>query len=139
MLLVTIDTWDKCEKILEQLKPDTICFIIDSYNRAVTLRFTDGLVVYEYCSEPDDYPPCDIYVSKPETFSNDNELKEIEASILNEPIKYLVGCQKLNGVNLWCVYSNYAEIVRPIIERKLSNYGLPVEGLITEIRESLLS
>lgn len=137
MLIATINSWDECQKILEQLKPEAIWYVIDVYSRVVTIRFTDGLVLYEFSSLADNYPPCDIYDYRPEVFSGDECLVEVEGELLGEKIKYLVGCQKLRGLDLWCVYSNYEEIVRPIITEKLRLYAIPIEGLITEISESL--
>ncbi|MCS7385655.1 MAG: hypothetical protein DRJ18_02350 [Candidatus Methanomethylicota archaeon] len=136
MLLASIASWSKCEEMLERFKPDAIWFIVDFYNRTVTVRFTDGLVIYEYSSESDEYPSCDIYEFKPEGFPEDGVV-EIESDVLGERVKYLVGCQKLDRVELWCVYSNYYDVVRPVVENKLSKYGLPIEGIITEVAEAL--
>ncbi|MCS7364938.1 MAG: hypothetical protein NDF54_05815 [archaeon GB-1867-035] len=137
MLLATINTWNECEKILEQLKPEAIWYIIDFYNRMVTIRFTDGLVIYEFSSLTDDYPPCDIYDYRPAVFTEDDSLVEVEGVLFGEKIKYLVGCQKLNGVDLWCVYSNYEEVVRPVVIERLKLHAIPIEGLISEISESV--
>ena len=136
MLLATIASWSRYEELLDRIKPDAIWFIVDFYNRSVTVRFTDGLVVYEYTSQSDDYPSCDIYDFKPEGFPEGGKV-EIESEILGEKVKYIVGCQKLDGVELWCVYSDYYYAVKPVVEEKLSKYGVPVEGIITDVTEFL--
>lgn len=127
-MYVNVQNWDQFEALLKSKGVKEIYYTFDQKTRQIHLKFTDGAVIYEHVTPRDRFPfDCDIYIGPEEEITRLTKPEQVYNVILGKEINYLVGSQKIRGLNMWVVYSNFVMIARELLESVLKDYTL-VEG-----------
>jgi len=131
-MYVLIEKWDEFMKVVEAKGIKILYYTILEDTRQVAIRCTDGHIIYEHITPPDEFPYYSgIYINPVDEIKRLTRPIQVENEILGGKILYLVGSQKIRGFDMWCVYSNFSSEVREFMAKQLKDKIL-VEGRLEE-------